>query len=68
MIHYYTEFLGMKDTITEEDLLIDITKSEIQQRIDKSEQENTLLKERISTMETQMQKILELVDGIVERI
>lgn len=37
MIHYYSEFLGMKDTITEEDMLIDITKTEIEKRLTKSE-------------------------------
>ena len=30
MIHYYTEFLGMKDTITEDDLYTDITKTELE--------------------------------------
>jgi len=29
-IHYYSELLGMKDTISEEDLLIDVTKAEIE--------------------------------------
>lgn len=45
MIHYYTELLGMKDTITEEDMYIDLTKTEIEKkykylknRMDKVEQ------------------------------
>lgn len=33
MIHYYTEFLGMKDTITEDDLYSDITKTELEKEI-----------------------------------
>lgn len=33
MIHYYTEFLGMKDTITEDDLYVDITKTELEKRV-----------------------------------
>jgi len=34
MIHYYTEFLGMKDTITQDDLYLDITKTELEKRIE----------------------------------
>jgi len=68
MIHYYSEFLGMKDTISEEDMMVDVTKSEMDKRIEKSEQENTLLKERISTMEAQMQKILELTGHLNQKI
>ena len=32
-IHYYSELLGMKDTISEDDLLIDVTKVEIEKRL-----------------------------------
>ncbi|NMB66557.1 site-specific integrase [Candidatus Woesearchaeota archaeon] len=44
-IHYYSEMLGMKDTISEEDMLIDITKIELEKRLDKFEKENQMLKE-----------------------
>lgn len=33
MIHYYTEFLGMKDTIKQEDLYTDISKTELEKQI-----------------------------------
>ena len=46
-IHYYSEFLGMKDTITEEDMLIDVIKTEIEKRLTKSERENEILQERL---------------------
>jgi len=36
-IHYYSELLGMRDTINEEDMLIDLTKTEIEKRLLKSE-------------------------------
>lgn len=32
-IHYYSEFLGMKDTITEDDMYLDITKTELEKQI-----------------------------------
>jgi site-specific recombinase XerD len=46
-IHYYSELLGMKDTISEEDMLIDMSKTEIERRLLTTEQENRLLKEKI---------------------
>ena len=48
-IHYYSELLGMKDTISEEDMLIDLTKTEIERRLLKTEQENEILKEKLET-------------------
>jgi len=61
-IHYYSEMLGMRDTITEEDLLIDITKTEIEKRLKKTENEKEMLQERVENLEGQMNEILELVD------
>jgi integrase len=60
-IHYYSELLGMKDTISEEDMLVDITKTEIEKRLEKSEKEKEILQDRLSSMEEQMQKILEMM-------
>lgn len=34
-IHYYSEFLGMKDPIKDEDLYVDITKTELEREIEK---------------------------------
>ncbi len=60
MIHYYTEFLGMKDTISEEDLLMDISKTEIEKKLERSEKEKMIMQDRMQTMEMQMAKIMEL--------
>jgi len=60
-IHYYSEMLGMKDTISEEDLLIDTTKTEIEQRLVKSERYGEIMQERVNVLENQMQGILELI-------
>jgi hypothetical protein len=40
MIHYYTEFLGMKDIITEDDLYVDIKKTELEKEISELKIEN----------------------------
>jgi integrase len=60
-IHYYSEMLGMKDTISEEDMLIDITKTELEQRVTKTENEKEVLNERLQALEKQMGEILGLV-------
>ena len=59
-IHYYSELLGMKDTISEEDLLIDVTKIELEKRIERTEKDNHLLKEANDIMKIQIAKIGEL--------
>lgn len=51
----------MIDTISEEDMLIDVTKTEIEQRLLKSENEKTLLQERVDTLENQMKSVLGLI-------
>ena len=63
-IHYYSELLGMRDTITEEDVLIDTTKTELEQRLQKSEREKEVMQERLKTLEMQMEKILENVNRL----
>jgi len=67
-IHYYSEMLGMRDTISEEDLLIDVTKTEIEKRLTISENEKEVLHERVNTLEVQMKKILQAVNGMVVRV
>ncbi len=63
-IHYYSELLGMSDTISEEDILIDVTKTELEKRLEKSEREKELIKERMKIMEMQMAKIMELTNRL----
>lgn len=61
MIHYYTEFLGMRDTISEDDLLVDVTKTEIEQKLIKSEKENEILTERLGAIEKDLQIVREKI-------
>jgi site-specific recombinase XerD len=63
-IHYYSELLGMKDTIAEEDMLIDITKTEIEKRLEKSEKEKELMKEEINSLKDQISQILEITNQL----
>jgi len=66
-IHYYSELLGMKDTISEEDLLIDVTKTELEKKLVKTEKDYNLLKEDMETMKNQMMKMKEIVETIHEQ-
>ena len=67
-IHYYSELLGMKDTIQEEDLLIDVTKTEIEKKLEKSEKEKDLMQERLQSIELQMAKIMEVTNQLHMKI
>jgi len=67
-IHYYSELLGMKDTISEEDLLLDITKTEIEKRLTKAEREVEFLSEDNEHMKNQMKSIIELVSTLKPQI
>lgn len=64
MIHYYTEFLGMKDTITQEDMYDDITKAELQKEFDdfkeKIKKEYKSLREHYSKVD-KLQKELKVL-------
>jgi integrase len=63
-IHYYSELLGMKDTISEEDLLVDITKTEIEQRLSRSEKEKEIMQERLINIEKYIYKIMQVSDKL----
>jgi hypothetical protein len=67
-IHYYSELLGMRDTISEEDLLVDVTKTEIEKRLMISEKNNEISKERIKALEEQIIEIKKWAERIEERM
>jgi len=52
MIHYYTEFLGMKDTITQDDMYVDITKTELEKEVDRLRNDMHILKESVMELIT----------------
>ncbi|MBS3087335.1 site-specific integrase [Candidatus Pacearchaeota archaeon] len=60
-IHYYSELLGMRDTITEEDMLMDIGKTELEKQLTRSENDKSILKERVEILERQMKVVAEMI-------
>ncbi len=63
-IHYYSELLGMKDTIAEEDVLLDTTKTEIEKELISTRKQNEILQDRLTTIETQLSKIYQLTNQL----
>jgi len=68
-IHYYSEMLGMRDTISEKDLLVDVTKTELEKRLTKSEHKSELLETQVEVMRNQMTEmklyVNELSEGLI---
>lgn len=64
MIYYYTELLGMSDNIENEDLYVDISKTELEQQITKDRTEIELLREEIANQDTKMKEILQIIHAL----
>ncbi len=66
-IDYYTEFLGMKDNIQEEDLLVDTTIPKLERQIIKQDQEITILQDRLSVEHDSNKKLKFTVDELTSQ-
>lgn len=64
MIYYYTKMLGHKDTITKEDLFVDITKTELEQQLETEKKSRQLLQEQV----TEMGSKIEMFDKVMPAI
>jgi len=64
MIHYYTELLGMKDTIEEEDLYVDVSKTQLERELANKGNEITLLQEQIKAQDKKMEEMMEIMKAI----
>ena len=64
MIHYYTELLGMKDTIEEEDLYVDVSKTQLERELTNKGNEITLLQEQVHAQEGKMAEMMEIMKAI----
>ena len=58
MIHYYTKLLGMRDTITEEDLLVDSeAKTQLENQLTKQTNEKLILQEQVDNQKQELNNI-----------
>ncbi len=60
-IQYYSEFIGMRDTITDEDLLLNSDKTLLEKRLSKTESENEILKEKLMVFEEKFKIVDQLL-------
>lgn len=65
MIHYYSEFMGMKDTITDDDMLIDTTKTELQQELEKSKMKVAFLEEQMASKTKEMEERMKNMEAMM---
>jgi adenylate kinase family enzyme len=54
----------MKDTIQEDDMLIDLTKTEIEKRLERSDKEKEIMQEKMKVMEEQIKELSEVTKKI----
>ncbi len=70
-IHYYSELLGMKDTITEDDLVLSEEKTELEKNLKQSNNDREILQDRMVVIEEKVDKFMETVikiDQLLERL
>jgi hypothetical protein len=65
MIHYYSEFMGMKDTITDDDMLVDTTKTQLQQELEKSKLRVAFLEEQMTAKTKEMEERMKQLEAMM---
>lgn len=68
MIQYYTEFLGMKDTIQHDDLFVDITKTELENKLNAETKEREILQDRLEAQEKSSNEEMIKMKKMIENI
>ena len=66
MIHYYTDFLGMKDTLQADDFLVDVTKTELEKQLEAEKKQRMQVDDELTQMRAQMARINSLMNRLTE--
>lgn len=66
-IYYYSELLGLHDDISDEDMLTEFTKAQLEKDVVKLKKENESREKRIKRMEEDMLKMRKLISSILEK-
>jgi integrase len=61
MIFYYTELLGMRDSIETDDLYIDVTKTELEQEITQKGRQIEMMEDKIKEQDEKMLEIMQVI-------
>ncbi|MGM5482559.1 MAG: hypothetical protein ACQESF_03800 [Nanobdellota archaeon] len=64
MIHYYTDFMGMMDTIETEDLYVDVSKMELEKQMEQKNREVELLQEQLNEQGQKLQKVMQVIEAL----
>ncbi len=65
-IHYYSEFLGMKDEIRDDDMFVDITKTELEREMNILKRENIDQNEELTKMAEENKKIWNWLEKLTD--
>jgi hypothetical protein len=67
-IHAYTRLLGMQDNITEDDLLVDARRTDLEWQLERAEGEKKLMQGQIDAMKAQLAQVLDVVSAMGRKI
>ncbi len=56
-VSYYTSYLGMRDTIHSDDLLVDVSKNDLERELENEKRQRVMLSDELTDMKKQMQDI-----------
>lgn len=65
-IHYYTELLGMQDTITEDDVMLGVEKTAFERELAESRRERQILQERLDSLQQRLEGIVEFTNRLLD--
>lgn len=66
MIHYYSEFLGMRDTLEEDDFLVDVTKTQIEKELDTERRQRIELNGEVAMLRGTLDKLNALMNELTD--
>jgi hypothetical protein len=70
-IHYYSELLGMRDTITQDDLVLSEERTELEKNLEQTKRDKEIIEDRIKSVEEKLDKFtltLTKIDKFLERL
>ena len=70
-IHYYSELLGMRDTITQDDLVLSEERTELEKNLEQTKRDKNIMEDRMKNIEEKMDKFIGAIaklDRLVERL
>jgi len=70
-IHYYSELLGMRDTITQDDLVLSEERTELEKNLEQTKRDKQIIEDRMKSVEEKMDKFIQTIsrlDKLMEKI